>query len=589
MKHVHGVDLLVEAGAALAGSLDLRTTMREVATLTVPRLADLCVIDLLDDHGRINDVAVIASSEETARGLEELRAQFPLNPAGEHPVARVIRSGRPELLAEMADTALRSFAQGSVHAEFMIAHRYRSAVVVPLQARGHTLGTISILRVEPSEPLGWTERPYGQEDLELALELARRAALAIDNARLFSDVRRLEQRLEAILVNVAEAITVVNRSGQTIFANQAAADLLHVASPSELTDVEQGTIMQQFLVLDEQGHELDLESMPGRRLFAGEHPEPLLVRNIVRASGEERWIVARASPVADPDTGELLYVVNVFEDVTEIKRAQLAESSLAEERGRIAHVLQRALLPESLPQIDGVEIETLYAAAGEVNEVGGDFYDVFDYDDARTMVVIGDVCGKGPRAAGVTALARHTLRAAAIVGQSPAGMLATLHQALLRQPQGADLCTVCLIMLVREQDAARLTIALAGHPPPLLIGRGGEVEQAGRSGTLLGVVNPVSIEETEIVLSAEETLLLYTDGVIEAGRPSRLLGEDGLLELCSAAPGLPLKRFLEHIEQAALTRAEGRLRDDVALMALRISPQTGKRSTSGGKRSTSDG
>ena len=76
-----------------------------------------------------------------------------------------------------------------------------------------------------------------------------------------------------------------------------------------------------------------------------------------------------------------------------------------------------ALLPESLPEIDGLEIETLYAAAGELNEVGGDFYDVFDYGDARTMLVIGDVCGKGPRAAGVTALARHTLRAAAIGGQ----------------------------------------------------------------------------------------------------------------------------------------------------------------------------
>ena len=171
------------------------------------------------------------------------------------------------------------------------------------------------------------------------------------------------------------------------------------------------------------------------------------------------------------------------------------------ERVRIAHTLQRSLLPESLPEIAGVEIQTLYAAAGELNEVGGDFYDVFDYDEDRTMLVIGDVCGKGPRAAGVTALARHTLRAAAIGGQSPAEMLATLHQALLRQPPGADLCTVCLIMLAREQHGARLTIALAGHPPPLLIRGDGDVEQVGRSGTVLGVIDPVSIEESEIALA----------------------------------------------------------------------------------------
>ncbi|HEY5046044.1 MAG TPA: SpoIIE family protein phosphatase [Solirubrobacteraceae bacterium] len=402
-------------------------------------------------------------------------------------------------------------------------------------------------------------------------EAAGRADLSNrDDSRLFADLRRLEQHLEAILINVAEAITVADRSGHMVFANQAAAELLGAASPGELTSAEPGTIMRRFLVLDEQGHELELEDMPGSRLFRGEDSEPLLVRNIVRATNEERWIIARSSPVADPDTGEMLYAVNVFEDVTLLKRAQLAESALSVERAQIAHTLQRALLPETLPPIDGVEIETLYAAAGELNEVGGDFYDVFDYGDARTLLVIGDVCGKGPRAAGVTALARHTLRAGAIGGQSPAEMLATLHQALLRQPPGADLCTVCLIMLVRERDSARLTIALAGHPPPLLIRAGGEVEQVGRSGTVLGVVNPVRIEESEIALAAGETLLLYTDGVIEAGRPSRLLGEDGLHELCAAAPGLPLARFLEHIEQTALARAQGRLRDDIALLALRL-------------------
>ena len=736
-RRVDAVELLVEAGAALAGSLDPQTTMREVAKLTVPRLADLCVIDLLDEQGAINDVAVVAADEEIARGLEALRARSPLDPDGEHPVARVIRSGQPELLAEMAHSSLRTFAEDTTHAEFMIANHYRSAVVVPLQARGRTLGAISILRLEPSKPFGQAERPYGQADLELAGELARRAALAIDNARLFSALRRLEQRLEAILTSVAEAITVIDRDGQTVFANQAAADLLGFPTPAELTSAPPGAIMSRFRVSTEQGDELDLESMPARRLFMGEHPEPLLVRNIVRATGEERWLIVRASPIVDPETERIDYAVNVFENITEVKRVQLAESFMAEasrvlassmdytetlqevarlavpqiadwcavdvlgesgeiervavhhsdprkialaerldrsyhpspddpagvpevirsgqariysdidpdalaayardsahlellrevqataviivplaaptrtlgaitlvssgssrrlteadlglavrlgrragtavenarlytERTRIAHTLQRALLPESLAEIPGVEIQTLYSAAGELNEVGGDFYDVFDYDEDRTMLVIGDVCGKGPRAAGVTALARHTLRAAAIDGRSPTEMLATLHQALLRQPPGADMCTVCLIVLTREEHEVRLTIALAGHPPPLLISPRGDVAQVGQSGTILGVVDPLNISESELTLGAGETLLLYTDGVIEAGRPDRLLGEEGLLELCTAAPGLTLAEFLEHIERAALDRAQGRLRDDIALLALRI-------------------
>ena len=736
-RRVDAAELLVEAGAALAGSLDPQTTMREVAKLTVPRLADLCVIDLLDEEGAINDVAVVAADEEIARGLEALRARSPLDPGGEHPVARVIRSGQPELLAEMAHSSLRTFAEDTTHAEFMIANHYRSAVVVPLQARGRTLGAISILRLEPSKPFGQAERPYGQADLELAGELARRAALAIDNARLFSALRRLERRLEAILTSVAEAITVIDRDGQTVFANQAAADLLGFPTPAELTSAPPGAIMSRFRVCTEQGDELDLESMPARRLFRGEHPEPLLVQNVVRATGEERWLIVRASPIADPETARIDYAVNVFENITEVKRVQLAESFMAEasrvlassmdytetlqevarlavpqiadwcavdvlgesgeiervtvhhsdprkialaerlnrsyhpspedpagvsevirsgqarlysdiepdalaayardsahlellrevqataviivplaaptrtlgaitlvsscssrrlteadlglavrlgrragtavenarlytERTRIAHTLQRALLPESLAEIDGVEVQTLYSAAGELNEVGGDFYDVFDYDEDRTMLVIGDVCGKGPRAAGVTALARHTLRAAAIGGRTPTEMLATLHRALLRQPPGADMCTVCLIVLTRVEHEVRLTIALAGHPPPLLISPRGDVAQVGQSGTILGVVDPLNISESELTLGAGETLLLYTDGVTEAGRPDRLLGEEGLLELCTAAPGLAPAEFLQHIERAALERAQGHLRDDIALLALRI-------------------
>jgi PAS domain S-box-containing protein len=722
---------LVEAGAMLATSLNQTTTMGQVARLTVPRLADLCVIDLRDDDGSIRDVAVAASTEEMARLLEDLRTRHPLDPDGQHPVARVIRSGEPVLLPEMTSALLKSFAQGSEHAKFMIDHDYRSAVVAPLLVRGRTLGAISVLRLGD-------HKSYDSEDLNLVSELARSAALAIDNARLFTDLRRVEQRLEAILVNLAEAITVVDENGQTVFANQAAADLLGLKTSSELTDAPPGTIMSRFLVLDERGRELDLDSMPGRRLFAGERPDPLLVRNIVRATGEERWLIIRSSPVTDPETERVLYAVTVFENITEVKRTQLAESflaeasnvlassmdygetlqrvarlavpqiadwcgvdlindrneiervavhhpdptklalaerldrvypldreeltgvpevlrtgqaqifteihpdalaayardpghlellhalgttaviivpmlvaarvigaitlasaeserrlsaadlTLAEELGRragtavenartytaraqIAQTLQRALLPESLPQIAGAEVEALYAAAGEYNEVGGDFYDVLQHGDDRWILMIGDVCGKGPQAAGVTALARHTLRAAAISGLSPADMLLMLHQALRRQPHGADLCTVCLIMFSAQGSDAQLTVALAGHPPPLLIDRGGRIEELGHNGTLLGVIDPVSIEASEVLMREGDTLLLYTDGVPEAGAPARPFGESGLHELCMQAPKMTLPELLEQIKLAAMECTGGKLRDDIALLALRLS------------------
>ena len=173
-------------------------------------------------------------------------------------------------------------------------------------------------------------QPYDSEDLELVCELARRAALAIDNARLYSEVRGVEERLAAVLVNLAEAITVVddartNRLRQP--GRRRAAGRRHAGRADERA---RGTLWPRFLVLDEQGRELDLDAMPGRRLFRGEQPEPLLVRNIVRATGEERWLIVRSSAVTDPQTQRILYAVNVFENITEVKRAQLAESFMAE-------------------------------------------------------------------------------------------------------------------------------------------------------------------------------------------------------------------------------------------------------------------
>jgi PAS domain S-box-containing protein len=722
------IALLVKAGAVLSSSLDLATTMSHVAQLTIPTLADLCVIDLRDGEGAISELAASAADPELARSLEELRSRCPLDPGGTHPVARVIRSGEAQLLPEMSRESLRSFAQGSEHAQFMIANGYRSAVVAPLTARGRTLGALSTLRLGDSQP-------YDQEDLELVCELARRAALAIDNAQLFRDVQRVEQRLEAVLSNLAEAITVVDRAGRTVFANQATLDLLGLRSAEDLTQAEPGEIMSRFIVLSESGEELDLDAMPARRLFRGEPAPALLVRNIVRATGEERWVMVRASPILDPETGEMMYAANVFEDVTQVKRAQLAEAFMARasrvlassldygetlrriarlaaseladwcavdvlgergqlervvvhhndpeklalaeqldrayrptldepvgvpevirtgeaqlfnditaealatyardaehlrllrqmgardviivplaapahtlgamtlvssrdgrrlidadlgvavrlgrragtavesarlytERSRIARVLQRALLPDSLPEMPGFEVAARYRPAGELNEVGGDFYDVLPYRDGW-MLVIGDVCGKGAQAASVTALARHTLRAAARLDADPTGMLELLHDTLQAQEPEGQMCTVGLVAVGPPDLRARLTIALAGHPRPLIVGPGGKVSPSGEPGTVLGLVDPIAVSEVPIELSQGETLLLYTDGVPEAGRPRReapTLPEG----LAAQVRGLALQDMLRAIEAAAVESAKGQPQDDIALLGLRL-------------------
>jgi sigma-B regulation protein RsbU (phosphoserine phosphatase) len=171
----------------------------------------------------------------------------------------------------------------------------------------------------------------------------------------------------------------------------------------------------------------------------------------------------------------------------------------------------------------------------------------------------------------MTALARHTLRAAAMSGLSPTEMLGMLHRALRPQPPETDLCTVCLVALEHASECMRLRVALAGHPPPLLIAASGEVTQLGRPGTLLGVLEEIDINESEAEMRPGETLLLYTDGAPEAGRSDEQLGEQGLMELCRQAPELALQGLLEHIERTAVERAGGKLRDDLALLAIRVS------------------
>jgi serine phosphatase RsbU (regulator of sigma subunit) len=117
-----------------------------------------------------------------------------------------------------------------------------------------------------------------------------------------------------------------------------------------------------------------------------------------------------------------------------------------------------------------------------------------------------------------------------------------------------------------------MTVTLAGHPPPLRIGRDGAIEQVGAIGTLLGAIDPLKIEEVEVRLDERETLLLYTDGVIDAGTGGAALGERGLIELCAGAGELTLAQLLTRLEQAAIGRSEGELHDDLALLAVRLGP-----------------
>jgi PAS domain S-box-containing protein len=257
------------------------------------------------------------------------------------------------------------------------------------------------------------------------------------------------------------------------------------------------------------------------------------------------------------------------------RRAALATENarIADERARVADALQRELLPPSLPRMPGWEVATLYEPAGEINEVGGDFYEVFPVEGGWA-VVLGDVSGKGAAAAAVTAEARHTIRTAGILAADPVAGLHLLDSAL-RGRDDVALCSIAMVVLPDAASAsAEVLVYLAGHPHPILL-RGGRAEPVGDPGPLLGVVDDPTWVPSAISVEPGDQLVLYTDGVIEArGDGGERFGSDRLragLAGC-AAPELAVERV-----RGALSQFGAHARDDdAALVAIRRTVREGE-------------
>ena len=254
------------------------------------------------------------------------------------------------------------------------------------------------------------------------------------------------------------------------------------------------------------------------------------------------------------------------------RRAGLAAENarIAGERARVAEVLQRELLPPDLPEMEGWEVATMYRPAGEVSEVGGDFYEAFAVRDGW-VVLLGDVSGHGALAASLTAVARHTIRAATTVASDPSVGLRTLDERL-RERDAVALCSVAVILLPAAAPASDVEarIWLAGHPAPFLV-RDGVPEEVGSAGPLVGIGERPEWSYEVVTVAPGDQLVVYTDGVVEARRPDGdRFGADRLrrrLALCDE-PATAVARV-----ESALAQLPDEEADDATLVAIRRSPR----------------
>ncbi len=331
----------------------------------------------------------------------------------------------------------------------------------------------------------------------------------------------------------------------------------------------------------------------GGRLYHETHFAPLLrmqgevsgiALELKTANGSRLPVLVTSTVKSGSDGQPLLIRTTVFDArdrrayETELLRARREADQERERLQQLAATLQQTLLPPTLVNVPGLDVSAYYHIAS-VDEVGGDFYDLFPLSAGTWGLFLGDVCGKGAAAAAITSLARYTLRAAAVYDPDPAAVLANLNTVLNHEYNGTDprFCTVVFGLLTPDLDRGgfHITLASGGHPPALLLRADGTADYLPTpGGQLIGVLPDAHIATTGIHLAPGDTLLLHTDGLTEAhinatvGGAERY-GDDALLDFGRALAPTTASATIGAIRELLDTFGTG-VDDDTAVLAIHV-------------------
>ncbi|KAB2350836.1 PP2C family protein-serine/threonine phosphatase [Actinomadura rudentiformis] len=252
--------------------------------------------------------------------------------------------------------------------------------------------------------------------------------------------------------------------------------------------------------------------------------------------------------------------------------AAVSAARLYAEQTSITEILMRELLPPRARDLDGVELAARYRPSGSGEQVGGDFYDLYPAGsgDRESLVVLGDVCGKGLQAAVLTGKIRNALQVLLPLADDHHHVLSRLNQMMLLNGDPTKFVTLVLASVRRHGERVRVRLTSAGHPAPLIIRADGTVEEVPTVGTLIGVMEQLSTDTVTVELAPGETCLLHTDGVTEArgGPNGEMFGEDRLHEELARCGGMTPDALVEHVQMLASEWVGDGHHDDMAVIAI---------------------
>ncbi len=560
---ISSLAFLAEASAVLGASLDYEVTLTRLAQLAVPRLADWCVVHLVDTAGTLQAVTTAHVDPARAEQLVDLQQRYPRHLDDDAGPGAALRTATTLYASEVTEEMLAQTTASAEHLELVRAVGIQSVVIVPLIARQRRLGILSLVTER-----GRTSSP---DDVALAEELGRRAALAVDNARLYHDMdlAQREAAFQAALLRAqneagVEGLLVVSPTGEMTSFNRRFAEMWGIPDDviaSRSDEAALARAMEQVV---------DPESFIRRVHEVYQDPVKPVRDEVVFIDGR---VLDRYGAPCLGDDGTYYGWAWYFRDITQQKRTEQALLESGERFATLARTLQESLLPPDLPQVPGVELASRYHPAGAGLDVGGDFYDVFKTGRGTWGIVVGDVCGKGAEAARLTALARYTVRAASMQTRAPSGILTILNEALVRQSASegerhdARFASVVYASL-RRSPVVALTLSSGGHPPALVVRSDGTVEPLSSPGMLLGLFPHPRLVDVTVELGSGDSLVLYTDGVTEARGRRGEYGEQRLASLLATCAGMSAKAVAEAVETAVLDHQDGVARDDIAVLVI---------------------